>query len=63
MVPPIRPEFIALADRFKAEQWERTQQHERQLAAAAATTSTDYPYTYPDALMIPATVAETAVSA
>ncbi|MCX4663381.1 hypothetical protein [Streptomyces uncialis] len=62
-IPPFRPRYVALAERFAAARWEERQQHERQLTAAAATTSTDYPYTYPDALMIPATVAETAVSA
>ncbi|MFF3552913.1 hypothetical protein ACFYXL_05785 [Streptomyces tsukubensis] len=62
-IPPYRPRYIELAERFKAERWERTQQHERQLAAVAVTYGAEYEYSYPDALMIPAAIAEAAVSA
>lgn len=49
-IPPFRPRFVELAERFKADRWEETQKRERAVAAAAVTFGCDYPYTYPGAL-------------
>lgn len=48
-IPPFRPRFVELAERFKAERWEETQRRERSIAAAAVAFGYEYPYTYPGA--------------
>lgn len=59
-IPPFRPRFVELAERFKADQWEETQRRERALAAAAVTFGREYHYTYPGA---PAAPTETGIRA